>query len=382
MVLFGKRYLMAPGPTAVPEDVLLEAARPIMHHRTPDFSGILWAVSNDLKKIFKTEQPVYILASSGTGAMEFALVNTCSVGDKVLIVVGGKFGERWFEMARAYGLDTVVYEIEWGSAPLPEEIDRYLKEHPDIKAVFTTLFETSTGTVYDIEAIARCVQESNAILVVDAVSGMAACDLQMDNWGVDVVVASSQKAFMLPPGLSFVAFSEKASKLVGKSDLPSYYFSALDYKKAYFSNTTPYTPAVSLIVQLRKALSVMLEEGIDNVIRRHALLAEATRMGVKAIGLELFSSNPGNVCTAVKIPTGIDGVKLLSRIRDVYKVTISGGQGKLKGKILRIAHLGYAYAFDVVIAISALEMALKDEGYPVELGRGVGAAELILREGK
>ncbi len=373
---------MAPGPTAVPESVLLEAAKPIIHHRTPDFSQILRSVSDDLKKIFKTRNPVYILAASGTGAMEFALVNTCSDGDRVLVVVGGKFGGRWLQIAKAYGLDIVVYEVEWGSAPIPEKIAEYLEEHRDIKAVFTTLFETSTGTVYDIEKIAKYVRHSDAILVVDAVSGMAACDLQMDNWGVDIVVASSQKAFMLPPGLSFVAFSEKAFSLVERSNLPSYYFSASGYKDAYFSNTTPFTPAVSLVVQLKESLSMILEEGIDNVISRHALLASATRAAVKGMGLELFSSNPGNVCTAVKVPEGIDGEKLLSRMRDKYKVTISGGQGKLKGKILRIAHLGYAYAFDVIVAISALEMALKDEGYPVELGSGVRAAELVLRKGK
>ncbi len=298
-----KLRIMTPGPTPVPVDVLLEGARETLYHRNPEFLKMLETASNDLKSVFRTNDHVFILASSGTGSMEAAVANTVNPGDKVIAVVGGKFGERWADLCKAYNANMIELDVEWGDYLRPEQIKKLLDQNPDVKVVFTTLSETSTGVVNDIKSIAEIVKKTNALLVVDAVSGILAEPLETDLWGVDIVVAGSQKAFMMPPGLAFVAVSgEKAWKRIEEVKSPRYYFDLRAYKKSY--TDTPYTGAVNLVYQLNKGLEMIKSEGIENVWARHAIFGNAVRKGVKALGLELFAKKPGNVVTAVKVPEG------------------------------------------------------------------------------
>ncbi|MBN1871123.1 MAG: alanine--glyoxylate aminotransferase family protein [Candidatus Omnitrophica bacterium] len=369
-----KNYIMAPGPTPVPEDVLLEIAKPIIHHRTNQYQEIFKKANEGLKYIFKTSNDIFTFASSGTGAMEAATVNLLSKGDKAIVVRGGKFGERFDEICKAYGIETIPIDVEWGKAVDPADIKKRLNENKGVKAVFATLCETSTGTKNDIEGIAGIVKSTNAALVVDAVSGLGADDLRTDEWGVDVVCSGSQKGMMLPPGLAFLSASKKAFDMMSKSDLPKYYFDLKAYKKSLDKNDVPWTPAVGLVRGLCKSMDMIKAEGIDNVLARHLRLAEATRDAVENLGLDLFSSSPSNAVTAVKVPDGVDGQALVKTMRNKYGVTIAGGQGHVKGKIFRIAHLGYMIEFDTLSAISALEIVLKEMGYKFKVGSGVGAA--------
>ncbi len=373
-----KYYLLAPGPTPVPHEVLLEGARETIHHRTPQFIEFNRETMEKAKYLFQTKNRVYTFVSSGTGAMEAAVANLLSPGDKVLVVVAGKFGERWYEILKSFGMDVVALELEWGEAVSPDSIEKALEENPDVKAVFTTHSETSTGTVIDLEGIAKVVRDTDKILVTDAVSSLLAEPLKMDEWGVDVVVSGSQKGVMLPPGISFIVLSEKAWKFVESSKSPRYYFDLREYAKKYPEN--PYTPAVNTIYMLRKALDMIEREGIENIWERHRLLGEATRRGVKALGLELLSKRPGNVVTAVKVPEGIDGGKITKIMRDKYGVTIAGGQAHLKGKIIRISHLGYLSPFDTLTAFSALELTLKELGYDFEIGASLKVVQEYLSE--
>jgi aspartate aminotransferase-like enzyme len=378
-----KKYLLAPGPTPVPPKALAAMSEPIIHHRTSAYREIFAEINEGLQYIFQTRNEVLTFASSGTGAMEGAVVNLLSPGDKVLVVSGGKFGERFGEISEAYGVEVLPLEVEWGKAVDPANIGRKLEEAGNIKAVFTTLCETSTGVVNDIRGIGDRVKDHETVLVVDAISGLGAMEFKPDAWKVDVVVAGSQKGLMIPPGLSFVSLSEKGWKLVEKSQLPKYYFSFEKTRESLKKNDHPFTPAVSLMMALREAVKMLREEGLENVWERHALLAEATRAGVIALGLELFAPQaPSNSVTAVKVPEGIDGIAVLNNMRDNQGITIAGGQARLKGKIFRLAHLGYADRFDVTLVISALEMVLSELGYNLELGRGVAAAEKILMENK
>jgi aspartate aminotransferase-like enzyme len=371
-----KNYLLAPGPTPVPSDVLLEGARETIHHRTPQFVSILEETLENLKYLFQTKNRVFTLLSSGTGALEAAVSNLLNPGDKAIIVEAGKFGERWREIAESYNINIVSLKLEWGEAVSPEQIKEAIEKHPDAKAVFTTYSETSTGTVIDLEEIAKVTRDKDVVLVTDAVSALLAEPLKMDEWGIDVVVSGSQKGVMLPPGLAFIALNEKAWKLVENSNNSRYYFDLRQYNKKYPDN--PWTPGVNLIYMLRKAIDMIKEEGIENVWHRHKVLADATRAAVKAMGLELFSKRPGNVATAVKVPEGVDGNKLTKIMRDKYGVTIAGGQDHLKGKIFRISTLGYLSIFDTIVGISALEFVLNELGYNVEFGTGVKAAQEVL----
>ena len=368
---------MAPGPTPVPEKTLLRMANTIIHHRTPQFQSILKEVNIKLKKVFCTENPVVIYSSSGTGAMESSIVNFLSKGDKVIVIRGGKFGERFDEISKAYGVEVITYDVTWGEIADPAIIEDLLKKNSGVKAVYSTLCETSTGVVNDIKAIAEVVKKTDAILVVDAISGLTADELKPDAWGVDVVIGGSQKGLMLPPGLAFLAISEKAQKLIDSSDLPKYYFSLKAALKSYGKDDTPWTPGVSLINGLDSVLDMLIEEGMDNVLKRHARLAHATRCGVQAMGLELFSKYPSNAVTAVKVPEGIDGGALTKKMRDEQMMTIAGGQGSLKGKIFRLAHLGYMDEYDTISALSAVEIVLNQLGYKNELGKGPGKAQEI-----
>jgi len=369
-----KNYVMAPGPTPVPEDVLLEMAKPIIHHRTSQYQKIFEEANKGLKYLFKTENDVFTFASSGTGAMEAAVVNVLSSGDEAIVVRGGKFGERFDEICAAYGIKTIPIDVEWDKPVDPGVIKKKLTDNKGVKAVFATLCETSTGTKNDIESIGKIVSASEAVLVVDAVSGLCADDLRTDEWKVDIVCSGSQKGIMLPPGLAFLSVSKKAMGMVMKSNLPKYYFDLKAYKKSLDKNDVPWTPAVSLVRGLCRSIDMIREEGIDNVIARHARLANATRAAVKKLGLELFTTSPSNAVTAAKVPQGVDGSLLVKTMRDKCGVTIAGGQSQLKGKIFRIAHLGYMIEFDTMTAISALEIVLKELGYKFEIGSGVTAA--------
>ena len=374
-----KKRLFTPGPTPVPEDILLEMARPIIHHRTADFRKITEEVEGDLQYLFQTKNPVVSLASSGSGAMEAAVSNILSPGEKALVIKGGKFGERFGEICSAYGIDVVAIDVEWGKAVEPESVRKILNSEKDIKAIFTTLCETSTGVLTDIQAIGKIVAEfPDTVLVVDAVSSLGAVSCRTDEWNLDVVITGSQKALMLPPGLSFLSISEKAGKKIESSKLPKYYFDLKKYRKFLDKFDFPFTPAVSLMLGLKKTLSLIREEGLENVLKRHQILAEATRAAVKALGLELLAEKPANALTAVKVPEGIDGNELTKMLKEKYGINFAGGQAQLKGKIFRIAHLGYFDQLDIILAISALEMALSVLGYKFELGAGIKAAEEIL----
>lgn len=373
-----KNYLLTPGPTPLPPSVCEAQAKPIIHHRTPQFQAILKEVTEGLKYIFQAAGDVFILTSSGTGAMEAAVVNLLSGGDTVITVQGGKFGERWTEIAVSYGINTEIINVEWGKAVDPKEIEGKLKANPKIKAVFTTLCETSTGATNDIEAIGKVVKNYGAVLVVDAISGLGAIDLKIDAWSVDVCVSGSQKGLMLPPGLAFISVSKKAWDKINESKCPKYYFDLKTAKKTLEKADTPFTPAISLVIALREALKIMREDGLENIFSRHRIMAHATRLAMQALGLELFAAQAASdVVTAVKVPEGIDGEKLVKTMRDNYNVTIAGGQAELKGKIFRIAHMGYIEEFDIIVGISCLEKVLKQMGHKFELGTGVKAAQEV-----
>ena len=374
-----KYRLMSPGPTPVPEKVLLRMADTMIHHRTPAFQAVLKEVNVKLKEVFLTSNPVLIMAASGTGAMEASVVNLLSKGDKAIVINGGKFGERFVDICRSYGAEPVVYDVKWGQAAKAEEVARLLEQESGVKAVYSTLCETSTGVANDIKAIGKVVAASDAVLVVDAISGLTADEFRPDEWGVDVIVSGSQKGMMLPPGLAFISVSPKAAKLMETSDMPRYYFCLKAALKSHAKDDTPWTPAVSLINGLNAVLDMMLEEGLDNVLKRHARLADVTREAVKAMGLELFAERPSNAVTSVKVPDGVDGKALVKKMRDEQGVTIAGGQSELKGKIFRIAHLGYMDEYDTISAIAAVEIVLSQLGYGVPLGKGVARAQELIK---
>ncbi len=373
-----KKQLFSPGPTPVPERVLLAMAQPLVHHRDPAYEEIFAEVREGLKYIFQTEQDVLVLASSGTGAMEAAIVNTLSPGDGVLVIRGGKFGERWGEICEAYGLRVVPLDVTWGEAVDPILVERTLEADPSLRAVLVQACETSTGVLHPVKELAELVRDrEGTILVVDAISALGAVDLPMDRWGIDVMVTGSQKALMLPPGLGFIALSEKAWGFVERSTLPKYYFDLTKERASQRKNQSQFTPAISLVVGLREALRMIREEGLEGVFRRHELLAKATREAAKALGLELLAEVPSPTLTAIRVPQGVDGVKLKRALEDEFGLVVAGGQAHLKGKIIRIAHMGYFQPVDVLQVVAALEVELKRMGYSVELGAGVKAAQQV-----
>ncbi|MCD6353432.1 MAG: alanine--glyoxylate aminotransferase family protein [Proteobacteria bacterium] len=377
-----KYYLLAPGPTPIPPNVLGAMAEPIIHHRAPVFVKVLEEIRERLKYLFQTKNEVLMFASTGTGAMEGSVTNTLCKGDKALVIRGGKFGERWAEICEAYGVVPKCIDVTWGEAVDPRVIQEELENDPDIRAVFIQASETSTGVVYPIKKIAEIVRKfDNTIFVVDAISGVGVFELPFDKWDIDVLVGGSQKSLMLPPGLAFAALSDKAWSFVERSDIPKYYFNFKKELKSLKDNQTAWTSAVSLVMGLNESLKMIQAEGLDNVFKRHTRLAEATRAGARALGLELFApNNPSNSVTAIKAPDGIDGQKIVKILRDKHNITIAGGQSQAKGKIFRVAHLGYVDTYDIIIVISALEMTLRELGYEVELGKGVKAAVEILEK--
>ena len=375
-----KYRLFAPGPTPVADEISLEMAHPIIHHRTKEFEKIFAEVREGLKWLYQTSSEVLTLASSGTGAMEAAIVNTLSAGDKVIVVDGGKFGERWWKLAQAHGIQTEVIKVEWGQAVDPKEISKRL-DQGGYRAVFVQASESSTGVYHPIQELAALTKKREDVLcVVDAISALGAVNLPMDAWGIDVLIAGSQKALALPPGLAFIALSPKAWKFAETSKLPKFYFDLKRELKNQQTNQTAFTPAISLVIGLRRALALMKREGIPALFDRHARLARATREGMKALGLKLFAEkSPVNSLTAVCTPEGMDAQKVYKILQDKYNMTIAGGQDAAKGKIFRIAHLGWFDDLDMVTVISAVELALAELGHKFELGKGVGAALKVLK---
>ena len=375
-----KNYLFTPGPTMVPHEVTLAEAQPMIHHRTPQFSQIFYEMSEDLKYLFQTKTgEVFTLMSSGTGAMEACVANVLSKGNKALVVVSGKFGERWAELCKCFGIETITIDVENGKAVKPADIEVALKKTPGINVVFTTQCETSTGVVHDIKSISPIVKKYGALLVVDAITGIGVHPLLMDEWNIDVAITGSQKGCMMPPGLAFVCVNSSAWSVIEKTDLPRYYWDFRKMRKELKDKTTPFTPAVSLVMAMKTALDMIKKEGIENAWKRHASLAHATRESAKALGLELFAGEySSNVLTAIKAPKGMDVDKIIKKLRDETGVTFTGGQDELKGKVIRIGHMGYVNDFDIIVAISALEKGLYEAGYPVELGKGLATAQSLL----
>ncbi len=375
MDLLDKKHLLAPGPVPVPPRALLAMAKPVMHHRLPEFSAILEKIRDDLRYLFQTQGDVLFFASSGTGAMEACVANLFSPGEKVIVVRGGKFGERWGELAETYGLEPVYVDVPWGEAVSPETIAQTLEENPETKGVLIQAHETSTGVKHPVAEIAALTREKDVLLVVDAISALGVYPLPFDELGIDAMVAGSQKSLALPPGLSFVALSEKAWARAEAGKSPRYYFDFRREKKALAKQTTAFTPAVSLLYGLSEVLSRIREVGLETLFAHYARLSGACRAGVKALGLELFAKEPCEALTIVKVPKDVDGARLMKLMREKYRVTMAGGQAKLKGKVVRIAHLGYQGPLDVITALATLEMALNELGHSVELGAGVAAAQ-------
>ncbi len=368
-----KNYLMTPGPTPVPEDIRQEMARPMIHHRTKEYQAIFKDATEGLRKIFKTSGDLFTFTSSGTGAMEASMVNVLSPGDKIIVVRGGKFGERFGDIAKAYGVEVIAIDVEWGNAPKPELISETLKKNPGVKAVYTTLCETSTATVYDIKAIGRVVGRTDALFVVDTISGLGADDFENDAWGVDIAICGSQKGLMIPPGLAFCSVSAKAWKAVETSKLPKFYFNFKKYKKAYMDTDTPFTSAITLVIGLKKAVETINNKGVDNVIAEHQKLARAARESCKAMGLGIFSKSPSSAVTGVMTPDGIDADAVIKLLKTEHGVTFAGGQEQLKGKIFRLAHMGGIDEEHTVEAIKALEEALAKLGHKFTKGAGIEA---------
>jgi aspartate aminotransferase-like enzyme len=377
-----KKYqLMAPGPTPVPSQVLLAMAQPMIHHRTPEYEALFVEVRAGLKRLVQTSQEVMPLACSGTGAMEAAVVNTLSPGDTVVVVRAGAFGERWLDLARAYGVQVIELKAPYGETVSAERLAETLKAHPRVQAVLVQHSETSTGVLHDVRAYAAVTRSTDAILVVDAVSSLGIADLQMDAWGVDLVVAGSQKGLMLPPGLGFCALSDKAWAKNTTSRLPKYYFDLAAERKTVVKNEAHFTPAVSIVIGLRTVLEMLEREGLASVFKRHDRLARATRAGAEALGLGLFCrATPSPAVTAVLAPPGVNSEQIVTAYFTAHNITIAGGQGEMKGKIFRLGHMGYAAEFDVIVALAALEQVLADLGQPVDFGAGVRGAQKVFAE--
>ncbi|MGD0946144.1 MAG: alanine--glyoxylate aminotransferase family protein [Candidatus Binatia bacterium] len=374
-----KNYLLAPGPTPVPPRVLLAMAQPIIHHRTPQFSRIFAEAKSGLKELFQTEQDVLMLAASGSGGMEAAVSNLFSPGEEVLVINGGKFGERWLRISAAYGLKVCELRVGWGQGAKVDDVRRLLEQRPAIRGLLVQASETSTAALHPVEALAELTRKRDTLLIVDGITAVGVLDLPMDRWGIDVLVTGSQKALMLPPGLAFIALSERAWKRTKEAKLPRFYFDLNNERENQAKDTTAWTPAISLVIGLRESLAMIHEEGLQQVFARCARMAAATRAAAAALGLQLVAPDaPSPALTGIYTPSDVDGGKLVVYLRDRLGVTFAGGQDQLKGKVVRIAHLGYMGIFDVVTAIAALEMALGHFGHPVPLGRGVGAAQEIL----
>ena len=375
-----KHYLLSPGPTPVPNEVALAMSETMIHHRTPQFNKIFDEARQGLKKLFGTKNDVLMLASSGTGAMEASVANLFSPDDKVLVINGGKFGERWLNIANAFGLDPVELKVEWGQAVKVDAVEKQLKAHPDLKGVMIQASETSTTVLHPVKEIAKLTQ-NGPLFLVDGVTAVGVVSIPLDEWDLDVLVTGSQKAMMLPPGLGFIALSDRAWERTKQATLPRFYFDLNLERKNQQKGSGAFTPAVSLIFGARASLEMMQREGLDRVYARHARMSRATRAAATALGLKLLApDSPSPAATGVYLPDGIDADQVLDYLRDHMNITLAEGQDQLKGKVIRIAHVGYMGAFDVITAVAALEMVLRKFGVELPFGKGVAAAQEVLME--
>jgi serine---pyruvate transaminase len=374
-----KFRLLTPGPTPVPEETLLELARPVIYHRTAEFRKILAEVLEDLHQVFCTRNVIIPLTSSGTGALEAAVANCLPPGSKAICLISGRFGERWRSLCKAFGVEAVGVTVPYGKAVKPVQLARALADHPDAAAVCSTLSETSTGVAHDIKAFGELVARTPALFFVDAISSLGVMECRTDDWHVDICVTGSQKALMLPPGLAFLSVSDKAWKQIEKNPAPrTFYFDLKKGRNALATFDTPYTSAHTLVRALRASLKRILEEGVENIWARQARTAAAARAGFRALGLELFADPPADSLTVVKVPPGIDGLALLNRLEKEYGLKLAGGQDTLKGTIFRLGHMGYIDQFDVLAALAGVELVLLEMGYAVQPGSGVAAAQQVL----
>jgi aspartate aminotransferase-like enzyme len=378
-----KPRLLTPGPTPVPDETLLELAKPVTFHRSPEFRAILGEVVDDLKYVFQTKNTVLVLTASGTGGMEAAVSGIVAPGEKAILLISGRWGERWRGVCKAFGVNIVAVEVPYGEAVRPEQLEKALSQHPDAVAVFATFSETSTGVRNDIEAFGKIVAKTPAVFAVDTISGLGVMECRTDDWKIDVNVTGSQKALMLPPGLAYVAVSDKAwAKIEKNTTGRNFYLDLRRYKAKIAENDTPYTPANTLIKAQRVSLKRLRAEGIENVWSRHARVAAACRAGVKAMGLELFAKQPADGLTVITVPNGVDGAAVLGKLEKRYGLKLANGQDTLKGKIWRLAHMGYIDQFEVLSALSGLELVLPESGFRIEPGAGVAAFQRSLAEGK
>jgi aspartate aminotransferase-like enzyme len=372
-----KQRLLTPGPTPLYPPALHAMMASDVHHRTDEFRNIYKAALADLKEVYGTSHDVLCFAASGTGAMDASVSNLFSPGDKVIVATAGKFGERWVEIAKAYGLDANVLKAEYGDVVTPDRIEAALKAEPATKGVFIQASETSTGAEHDVETIAGIVKKTEAIFVVDAITGIGTMPLDIDGWGLDVLIGGSQKAFMIPPGLAFLSVSPKAWKLADTAKLPHYYFSLKKEKKSADANDSSWTPATSLILALGESLKYIKKVGMPNLIENAQLLAQGTRDACQELGLEVFAKRPGSSVTAVKAPAGMDSKVIVKGFKDRFGAIIANGQGSMQGQIFRMAHLGYFDFADMFGIIAGLELILRANGHKVELGKGVAAVQRV-----
>jgi len=373
-----KIRLFTPGPTGVPEEVLLEMAQPIFHHRTGQYRDLLKQVTQGLQYVFRTNNEVLTFTGSGTSAMEAGIVCCLAPGGKALVVRGGKFGQRWAEVCEAYGLEHINIDVEWDRAVDPAVIEKALADDPAIKAVIVTHSETSTGVRSDVEAIGKIVAATEALFMVDCITSAGAIPLEVDKWSIDIAATGSQKALMLPPGLAFLAVSPKAWKIAQSFQPKAYYLDIKRYRKSLKTWDNPYTPAITLVRGLAKALEMIKAQGLDNIWARTAKIAQATRQAALAMGLKPFAADPVDSLTSICYPRGVDDKQFRSLLREKFGVWLAGGQADLSGKIFRISHMGYVDALDAVSVIAAVEQALNACGHKVTPGAGTGKALEIL----
>ena len=371
-----KRYLLTPGPTPVPPEVLAELAKPVIHHRERDYREIYEQCLARLHEVYRTEHDVLMFTTSGTGAFESAVANLTSPGDRQLVISAGNFGERWAGMARAFGADLVHVRLEWGETPEPDDLRSALADAGDVGVVYLTHSETSTGVVCDVQSLAAVAKEAGALVVVDAVSSLGAVPLETDAWGIDVVVSGSQKALMSPPGIAFASVAPAGLEAASRSTSPRYVMDWERTRKAQAKKDAPFTPAIPIVRAQNVALGLLLEEGLEAAFERHARLGRACREGAKAMGLELFSPDEERsaVVTAIRAPDGVDATEIVNSLRDRFGITIANGQGDLKGKIFRIGHIGWFNVFDITTALAAVELVLTDAGAQIERGVAVTRA--------
>ena len=372
-----KPRLFTPGPTPIPEYVMLRMAEPIIHHRHAEFVALMERINAHLQTLFCTKQPVLSLTASGTGAAEAAISTLFQANEKGMNINNGKFAERWGKMMKVYGMNVVDVPVEWGNAINEEKLVAVLKEHPDAACVWLVHSETSTGTYTDIRTMARLIRDnSNALVCIDGITSIGAHECRMDEWGLDVVITGSQKGLMIPPGLAFVALSERAWKKAGDTPPRSFYFDLRKAREAWQENSTPWTPAVTLFIGLEPALEMMMDEGVENIWKRHALLSRGLRAGLQAVNLPLYGSSPSHAVTVAYLPEKgrKDFIKLL---KSEFGVTVIGGQDALKDVVFRTSHLGYYDQADMLAVLGSIEYTLQKLGHEFEAGRSVYAAQRV-----